>query len=148
MATLSLEYLIGQTPNIKSIESIMKMKGLSVAVYTYTAIETTTNAQKSTVIAIHGGPAGCHNYMLPLKLLVNEGYDVVFYDQAGCGKSSFLPDPEIQSPWLLTLEYYIDELKSIVSHCKLSNYYLYGSSWVSMNFICHLKLLIFYCIFF
>ena len=42
---------------------------------------------KTQVVALHGGPAFTHNYMLPLMLLADEGHPVVFYDQAGCGGS-------------------------------------------------------------
>ena len=38
------------------------------------------------------------------------------------------------TPWLLTLEYYVDELKVVIDSYNLSNfsYYLYGSSWGTM----------------
>ena len=76
--------------------------------------------------------ACCHNYMLPLKLLTRNGYDVIFYDQAGCGESSKPENVVKDSPWLLTLEYYVEELKELLSYLKLSEFYLYASSWGSI----------------
>lgn len=70
--------------------------------------------------------------MLPLQLLAREGYEVIFYDQAGCGKSSNVANPEVDAPWLLTLEYYIEELSEVIKYFSLSEFYLYGSSWGTM----------------
>ena len=57
--------------------------------------------------------------MLPLKLLaLTEGHPVVFYDQAGCGESSRAQaaNPGENTPWLLTVEYYVEELRELVAH--------------------------------
>lgn len=70
-----------------------------------------------------------HPYILPLKLLADSGHPVIFYDQCGCGESSPMTDVEAKAPWLLTLGYYIEELKTLISHFKLEEYYLFGSSW-------------------
>jgi L-proline amide hydrolase len=96
------------------------------------------NKSNGTVIAIHGGPAFCHNYILPLILLVRDGYTVIFYDQAGCGLSTFVKDPELEAPWLLTIEYYIRELEEVIKFMNLKNYFLYGSSWVSYYQFLHI----------
>ena len=89
----------------------------------------TTIPSRPTVIAVHGGPAMTHNYILPLQLLVNDGYVVIFYDQCGCGESSFVINPKVTAPWLLTINYYDEELETLIHHFQLTEYYLYGSSW-------------------
>jgi proline-specific peptidase len=42
---------------------------------------------KGTVLLLHGGPGLTHEYLAPLADLAGVGYEVVFYDQLGCGRS-------------------------------------------------------------
>jgi proline iminopeptidase len=42
---------------------------------------------KGTIVCLHGGPGACHEYLLPLADLALSGYNVLFYDQLGCGRS-------------------------------------------------------------
>lgn len=60
------------------------------------------------------------------------GYPVIFYDQAGCGESTWVENPSETHPHLLTIEYYISELEALLLHLKIDQFYLYGSSWGSM----------------
>ena len=59
---------------------------------------------------------------------------MLFYDQAGCGQSSSIKNVESEAPWLLTIEYYIEELRAILAYFNLTEYILYGSSWVRFCF--------------
>ena len=43
---------------------------------------------RGTVLALHGGPGLTYEYLTPLADLAGAGYEVVFYDQLGCGRSS------------------------------------------------------------
>src|SRR5688572_31274989 len=43
-------------------------------------------SQRVPLIAIHGGPAGSHDYLLPLTRL-SEERTIVLYDQLDCGDS-------------------------------------------------------------
>lgn len=124
---LPLAALIGSTFDIKCQERSFLFRDMNIATFTY---DIAGVDPKGHVIAIHGGPSFCHNYMLPLQLLAREGYSVTFYDQAGCGLSTFVKDPESEAPFLLTLQYYLDELKELISFLGLKEYFLYGSSWV------------------
>lgn len=88
-----------------------------------------------TIIGLHGGPAFCHNYILPLIKLCDWGHTVILYDQCGCGDSPIVGSPKDIPPHLLTVKYYIDELASCVKHhqAECSNgYVLFGSSWGGM----------------
>jgi L-proline amide hydrolase len=38
-------------------------------------------------------------------------------------------EPIKSAPWLLTVDYYLEELSFIIEHFGLMEYYLYGSSW-------------------
>ena len=43
--------------------------------------------KRGTVLLLHGGPGLTHEYLTPLADLAGAGYEVVFYDQLGCGRS-------------------------------------------------------------
>jgi proline-specific peptidase len=42
---------------------------------------------RGTILVLHGGPGLTHEYLTPLADLAGAGYEVVFYDQLGCGRS-------------------------------------------------------------
>lgn len=42
---------------------------------------------RPAVLALHGGPGLAHDYLTPLADLAVAGYEVVLYDQLGCGRS-------------------------------------------------------------
>jgi proline-specific peptidase len=44
-------------------------------------------AVRGTVIVLHGGPGSTHEYLAPITDLAGAGFEVVFYDQLGCGRS-------------------------------------------------------------
>ena len=153
--SISLETLIGSHPEIVCKQDSVIVRGLTVATFLYSSSSTFEDENqndidnnKQTVVAIHGGPACCHNYILPLQLLVNEGYNVLFYDQAGCGQSSSIKDVESEAPLLLTIAYYIEELRAILAHYKLKEYFLYGSSWVRLILLTmHINLFVYmFCV--
>lgn len=121
--------LIGNTDHIECKTTAVFNRGLTIRIFEYKIKNITSFNQKSPIIVIHGGPSFCHNYLLPLQLLCNYGHTVIFYDQAGCGQSSRISEPELRAPWLLTIEYYLEELSLIIESCGISTYYLYGSSW-------------------
>jgi proline-specific peptidase len=129
---VTLDDLIGDTSALQCQKGTLSLRGLSVAYWIYS---NPTSAPKPPVIALHGGPSFTHHYMLPLKLLaLTEGHPVVFYDQAGCGESSRAQaaNPGENTPWLLTVEYYVEELRELVAHLGFTGFYVYGNSWGSM----------------
>src|ERR1700761_9087914 len=102
-ALVTLEDLIGNMDHLTCVHSHTEIKGIKVA---YWQFSNPSKPPQPPVIALHGGPAFPHTYLLPLKLLAHYGYPVIFYDQAGCG-GSYVPDPEKDAPWLFTVEYYV-----------------------------------------
>lgn len=54
-------------------------------------------AKKNTapLILLHGGPGSSHNYFEMLDDLAQEGFQLVMYDQLGCGQSSAPDQPEL-----------------------------------------------------
>jgi proline iminopeptidase len=79
---------------------------------------------KGTVLCLHGGPGATHDYLLPLADLADSGYQVVFYDMLGCGKSEIPKDNSHFS-----VDHSIEEIEEIINALKLENIHLYGHSW-------------------
>ena len=77
---LSMEELIGPMPDVVCTTGVVKVRGLGVKWWRYEHKDTPADAVP--VVALHGGPAFTHNYILPLKLLANgKTHPVIFYDQ-------------------------------------------------------------------
>ena len=83
--------------------------------------------EKGTILCLHGGPGGTHDYMLPLADLAHSGYRVVLYDQIGCGKSE-LP----KNISLFTVERAVEEVEGMRQELGLGKVNLVGSSWGGM----------------
>ncbi|MBX8631674.1 MAG: proline iminopeptidase-family hydrolase [Thermoplasmata archaeon] len=80
--------------------------------------------EKGTVVCLHGGPGATHDYLLPMSDLVSCGYDVLLYDQLGCGRSS-LP----RNVALFTIENNVEELEVLRRKLRLGRIHLMGSSY-------------------
>lgn len=94
---------------------------------TYYKIVGEAQPSKPPLVVLHGGPGGAHNYMLPLVALADAGYQVIFYDQLGCGKSDM---PDDDSLW--TIKTFVSELNAVRKHLKLKEINLLGHSWGGM----------------
>jgi hypothetical protein len=77
--SVPLDDIIGATSHLTCVVHDIFVKGLTVKCWKYTSPKFTSF--KPTVIGIHGGPAFTHRYMLPLKLLADDGFPVILYDQ-------------------------------------------------------------------
>jgi len=80
--------------------------------------------EKGTVLGLHGGPGGTHDYLLPLADLVQFGYRVVLYDQIGCGRSD---RPENSKYY--TQSRAVDEVEAMRKALRLGRVHLLGSSY-------------------
>jgi len=136
-------------------EGKLTIKGIPVAYWKYTAATSSHHHHQQPhddglfwpIVAIHGGPSFCHNYILPWKQQACRGRTIYFYDQAGCGKS---PIPSVADtggenttainyqddyPWLLDPLYYAtEELPALLHHWKMDHakYHIVASSWGTM----------------
>lgn len=83
---------------------------------------------KYKLLALHGGPGGTHNYLLPLADLAERDFDVAFYDQYGCGKSD-----DVKGEGDYTLEHSVEEVdrvrEALFGDEKI---HLFGNSWGGM----------------
>jgi len=119
----------------------VEVKGIPVTYFKFTA---TANEGENLlpIVAIHGGPSFAHNYILPLKQQACRGRTIIFYDQAGCGKSRPAATFNVTDyPWLLDPLYYATvELPVVIEHALVDewrqdqqeNVHIIGSSWGTM----------------
>jgi proline-specific peptidase len=80
---------------------------------------------KGVVLCLHGGPGVPHEYILSMADLAKSGYNVVFYDQLGVGKSEVPKNRR-----LFIVERYVEEVEEFRKVMKLGDkIHLWGSSW-------------------
>ena len=77
-----------------------------------------------TLLCVHGGPGGTHDYLLPLADLARHGYRVVFYDALGCGHSD-LP----ATTRLFTVAHDLEVLDAVRRSLGEERVHLMGSSY-------------------
>jgi proline-specific peptidase len=82
---------------------------------------------KLPLLTFHGGPGASHSYLVSLDDLAEQGRQVIYYDQVGCGKS---PAPSEPSRW--TLELFTEEAHALQKHLGLGAFHLLGQSWGGM----------------
>jgi proline iminopeptidase len=83
---------------------------------------------KTKVLLLHGGPAFTHNYLEAMEaFLPDEGIEMYYYDQLGCGNSDIPEDPSL---W--NIARYTEEVEEVRKGLGLDNFVLYGHSWGGM----------------
>ncbi|KAK4695030.1 hypothetical protein P7C71_g2643, partial [Lecanoromycetidae sp. Uapishka_2] len=86
------------------------------------------------LVALHGGPGACHEYLLPLQDLYEQyGIPIILYDQIGNGKSTRLKE-KMGDEDFWTEELFRAELDNLIDHFGLRKrgFDLYGQSWGGM----------------
>ena len=81
-------------------------------------------SQKGTFLVLHGGPGISHDYLHPLADLAQFGYQVVLYDQLGCGRSQ---RPKAEGAY--DFRRAIDEVEGVRQALKLGRIHLLGHSY-------------------
>ncbi|KAI9657538.1 MAG: hypothetical protein M1831_004154 [Alyxoria varia] len=93
------------------------------------------NYNRTPLIAIHGGPGGCHDYMLPLSDLARPPHNtpVIFYDQLGSGHSTHLREKNGDTSFW-TVDLFRSELANLIDNLGLRErgFDLLGHSWGGM----------------
>jgi len=80
------------------------------------------------LIGINGGPGSSHDYLEPLKRIACLGTPLILYDQIGTGNSTRVTDLK-EFQYLLTIEHYIEELRTLINHLDLDKVHIMGHSW-------------------
>jgi proline iminopeptidase len=79
------------------------------------------------LLVIHGGPGLFHDYLVPHFKSLAENYQIIFYDQRGCGKTDFPADTSS-----VNIDTYVEDLEGIRNHLKIEKLDLVGHSWGSL----------------
>ncbi|MGA9838899.1 MAG: proline iminopeptidase-family hydrolase [Thermoplasmata archaeon] len=77
-----------------------------------------------TLVTLHGGPGGTHDYLLSFADMVAHGYRVVFYDQLGCGKSD---RPRDEAEYSVDRD--VEDLDELRRALGIDRMHLLGSSY-------------------
>ncbi|HWS42788.1 MAG TPA: proline iminopeptidase-family hydrolase [Pseudoflavonifractor sp.] len=82
---------------------------------------------KSPLLVLHGGPGMGHEYLKSLDDLADEGREVIYYDQLGCGNSAMAaPDAFWDTPlWQ-------EEIDVVRAALNLREVHILGQSWGGM----------------
>jgi proline iminopeptidase len=78
------------------------------------------------IVFLHGGPGGEHRFFLPHLEPLSSQFKLVFYDQRGCGRSSFCEEA------VYTMEEEVETLEALRKHLNIGRLNLVGESWGSM----------------
>lgn len=76
------------------------------------------------IVVLHGGPGLFHDYLAPHFQKLAESYQVIFYDQRGCGKTDFPKDTSS-----INVDQFVEDLEAIRTHLKIEKLTLAGHSW-------------------
>ena len=85
------------------------------------------NNPKTKLLLLNGGPGATHEYFECFEsFLPAEGFEIIYYDQLGCGISD---NPKDTALW--DLARYVDEVEQVRKALNLTkdNFYLLGHSW-------------------
>ncbi len=78
------------------------------------------------IVFLHGGPGSEHSFFLPHLEPLASQFQLVFYDQRGCGESSFSEEA------VYTMEEEVETLEALRQHLEIGRLNLVGESWGSM----------------
>jgi proline iminopeptidase len=81
------------------------------------------------IMVLHGGPGGDYRSLLPYRVLADEGYYVVFWDQRGAGLS------KRHDASIYTFDLYLEDLRQVIEHFSSSSaqpIVFLGHSWGAM----------------
>lgn len=83
-----------------------------------------TIGQGEPILVLHGGPGLNHQYLLDGLTPLAKNYQLIFYDQRGCGQSS----KELDSA-TVSLELFIEDIESLRKEFKIEKLNLLAHSW-------------------
>ena len=95
---------------------------------TYYEVFGLQGSQNTPLIVLHGGPGLSHDY-LEVFCDLSSSRPIILYDQIGNARSTHL-DAKPSSFW--TIDLFVKQLESLVSHFGLDDYGVLGHSWGGM----------------
>jgi len=85
------------------------------------------NNVKIKILVLAGGPGLPHDYLEVFEsFFPKEGFELIYYDELGCGNSDHPEDPS-----LFNMNRSVEEVEQVreALHLDKDNFYLYGHSW-------------------
>jgi len=83
-------------------------------------------AEATPMVVLHGGPGASHDYLLPQLLSLSElgdGFDLVFYDQRGGGRS------KTDDPAPITVATHVADFEAVTAELGVHGAGVVGYSW-------------------
>jgi proline iminopeptidase len=105
---------------------------LQVSEYHSVYYELWGNPNGEFVLTTHGGPGGCIRPKHAQLYNLND-YQVLFFDQRGCGKSRCAADKLLVQNTTFDL---VDDMAKLLSHFKIRTAIIAGGSWGSTLSLC------------
>ncbi|CAN7511495.1 alpha/beta fold hydrolase [Rossellomorea sp. LjRoot5] len=78
------------------------------------------------IVFLHGGPGGSSDYFLPHMEPLGESFQIIFYDQTGCGRS------EVGEGHSYSIDDEVNHLEEVRKSLNLEKMTLFGESWGSI----------------
>ncbi|PWY92272.1 proline-specific peptidase [Aspergillus heteromorphus CBS 117.55] len=104
---------------------------LPTAAQTWYRVYGDLKGDTTPLVALHGGPGFCHNYILPVSGLA-PSRAVILYDQIGNGLSTHYPEKR-GDPGFWSVDLFIAELENLLRHFGIDGHFdLLGHSWGGM----------------
>lgn len=119
--------LTSQLCPLTETKGFMKIRNTTLAYYIFSQPNSSL-LNKVPLIGINGGPGLSHHYMRNIRVLACKGTPVILYDQVGNGNSTRIESLDYY-PWLLTVDYYVEELHKLINHLNLKEVFILGHSW-------------------
>ncbi|PKP46294.1 MAG: hypothetical protein CVT95_07200, partial [Bacteroidetes bacterium HGW-Bacteroidetes-12] len=76
------------------------------------------------ILVLHGGPGLFSDYLISSFEGLAEGYQFIFYDQRGSGKTDFPKDTAS-----ISIDNFVEDIEAIRKHLKIDKITLSGHSW-------------------
>lgn len=86
------------------------------------------------LLVLHGGPGLFHDYLTPHFEKLAKDYQIIFYDQRGCGRTEFPQDTSS-----INIKNYVEDLDAIIAYLKIDRVNLIGHSWGALLAINYTK---------
>ncbi|MGE8204662.1 alpha/beta fold hydrolase [Heyndrickxia sp. NPDC080065] len=100
------------------VEKYMKLRNLNIFTKKY--------GNGTPLLFLHGGPGGEHRYFLPHLQELSDRFQLIFYDQRGCGLSE---EPQDKN---YTMDEEVETLEALRVELGIEKVNLIGESWGSM----------------
>jgi proline iminopeptidase len=86
----------------------------------------TKKGEGDPIVFLHGGPGGSSDYFLPHMEPLGKSFQIIFYDQTGCGRS------EVEEGHSYSIDDEVNNLEEIRKALNLEKMTLFGESWGSI----------------